>query len=344
MSDTATEATSGPTGIEPELLLQLFDQIVLIREFELQALRSRRQGLIPGFIHASQGQEAIAVGVCAAIRDGDVITSTHRGHAHHLASGGRADTTMAELAGRVTGTCRGCGGSLHVADKDLGNIGANGIVGAGIPIAVGAALSFKMRSQDRVAVCFFGDGAANQGSFHESLNMGALWDLPVVFVCENNHYAEGTAQHRHMPDPDISLRAAPFAMPGLVVDGNDVEAVFEVATEAVSRARSGQGPTLIVAHTDRLCGAYEGDPEFYRTKEDVAALEPNEPIVRLRTVLTSRGLADDAELDRRVEAARAVVKEAVEFAQESDHPDPTAGLSLTYADDVGGALLEVDSR
>jgi TPP-dependent pyruvate/acetoin dehydrogenase alpha subunit len=344
MAEADARPGPNPTGLEPEQLLQLFDQMVLIREFDLQAVRSRRQGLIPGFIHASQGQEAIAVGVCAATRDGDVITSTHRGHAHHLASGGRADTTMAELAGRVTGTCRGCGGSLHVADRDLGNIGANGIVGAGIPIAVGAALSFTLRNQDRVAVCFFGDGAANQGTFHESLNMAALWDLPVVFVCENNHYAEGTAQHRHMPDPDISLRAAPFGIPGVIVDGNDVEAVFEAASEALGRARSGRGPTLIAAHTDRLCGAYEGDPEFYRTKEDVVALEGNEPILRIRTALTARGIADDAELDRRVELARAEVTRAVEFARDSEEPEPSAGLYLAYVDDISGAMLEVDPR
>ncbi len=338
MPKRASKSAAAPTD---EQLLEFFDQMVLIREFDLQAVRSRRQGLIPGFIHASQGQEAIAVGVCAAMTDGDVITSNHRGHAHHLASGGRPDTTMAELAGRATGTCRGCGGSLHVADKDLGNIGANGIVGAGIPIAVGAALSFAMRDQRRVAISFFGDGASNQGTFHESLNMAALWNLPVVFVCENNHYAEGTAQHRHMPDTDIASRAAPFGIEGRSIDGNDVEVVYEAASTAVARARDRQGPTLIVANTDRLCGAYEGDPQFYRTNDDVAALEPNEPIIRLRAVLVSRGVADDSELDRRIEAARAEIKEAVEFAQQSDHPAPDAALQFAYVDDLQGALAEV---
>ncbi len=336
-----SETTSAVNG---EQLLEFFDQMVLIREFDLQAVRSRHQGLIPGFIHASQGQEAIAVGVCAALSDGDVITSNHRGHAHHLALGGRPDTTMAELAGRTTGTCRGCGGSLHVADKNLGNMGANGIVGAGIPIAVGAALSFAMRDERRVAVSFFGDGATNQGTFHESLNMAALWNLPVVFICENNHYAEGTAQHRHMPNTDIALRAAPFGITARSIDGNDVEAVFEVAGTAIGQARNRQGPTLIIADTDRLCGAYEGDPQFYRTKDDITGLEPNEPIVRLRAVLVSRGLADDAELDRRVKAAKTEIEGAVEFAQQSEYPDPAAGLQLTYVDDLEGALVAVQQR
>ncbi|MBP37681.1 MAG: pyruvate dehydrogenase (acetyl-transferring) E1 component subunit alpha [Chloroflexi bacterium] len=322
-------------------LLQFFDQMVLIREFDLQAVRSRRQGLIPGFIHASQGQEAIAVGACAARQDGDVITSTHRGHAHHLALGGSVDTTMAELAGRVTGTCGGCGGSLHVADKTLGNIGANGIVGAGIPIAVGAALSFAIREEPRVALSFFGDGATNQGTFHESLNMAALWNLPVVFVCENNHYAEGTAQGRHMAETDISLRAVPFGIASIDVDGNDVQAVFEAASTAFSRARVREGPTLIVANTNRLCGAYEGDPQLYRSKQDVVALEAVEPIVRLRATLIELGYADDTELKSRINDARERIRRAVEFAEGSDFPEPDAGLYLTYVDDLDGALLEV---
>ena len=308
-------------------MLELYRTLVLIRQFELRAIDERRQGLIPGFIHPYIGEEACAVGACAALNQDDVITSTHRGHGHLIAKGGDARYMMAELAAREAGYCAGKGGSLHMTDFDLGIMGANGIVAGGIPMAVGAALAFKQRAaltpnpspkgrgELRVALSFFGDGATNEGAFHEALNLAGLWKLPIIFFCENNQYGEGTPQHKQAPVSQLSVRAASYAMPGVTVDGNDVLAVYEATCEAVTRARRGNGPTFIEGLTYRYRGHYEGDPQVYRPREEVEHWQTLDPIPRFKRVLVEHGIAEGqieevegsvvAELDAAIAFARA---------------------------------------
>ncbi|MFN7209836.1 MAG: thiamine pyrophosphate-dependent dehydrogenase E1 component subunit alpha, partial [Aggregatilineales bacterium] len=251
------------TGLTPELLREMYRRMVLVREFELRAIAERRIGLIPGFIHASIGQEASAVGVGMAMRPEDVFTSTHRGHGHLISKGGDVARMMAELAARATGYCGGRGGSLHIADFALGSLGANGIVAGGIPMAVGAALAFAMRGEERVAVSFFGDGAANEGAFHESLNMASIWGLPIVFLCENNQYAMSMPVEKAFNIENISQRAAAYGLPGITVDGNDVLAVYSAVSEAAARARRGEGATLVEAKTYRYKGHSKSDKQAY---------------------------------------------------------------------------------
>lgn len=291
-------ASSVPSSAE---LLALYRNLILIRQFELRAIDERRQGLIPGFIHPYIGEEACAVGACAALNANDVITSTHRGHGHLIAKGGDVRYMMAELAARERGYCAGKGGSLHMTDFDLGIMGANGIVAGGIPMAVGAALAFKQQAQLqppadgaglRVVVSFFGDGATNEGAFHEAANLAGLWKLPIIFFCENNQYGEGTPQHKQAPISQLSLRAAGYGMPGLTVDGNDVLAVYDAMRAAVARARRGDGPTFVEGMTYRYRGHYEGDPQVYRSREEVEHWQTLDPIPRFKKVLVERGLAE----------------------------------------------------
>lgn len=319
--------------------LDLYRRMLLIRQFDLRAVTLRQQGFIPGFIHPCEGQEATPVGACSALNLTDVIVSNHRGHGHHLAKGGNPATMMAELMGRETGDCKGRGGSLHIANSEVGNIGANGIVGGGIPIAVGAGLSFSMRKEDRVALVFFGDGASNQGSFHEAANLASVWNLPVIFFCENNHYGEGTSQDRHMAVSRISVRAESYGIPGVHINGNDVFEVLDTVKTAVERARSGKGPTLIEAETDRLCGAYEGDPQFYRTKEDVAACRENDPIIYFKDQLLTGGIAVASELDQIESEVKQELDKAVEFAKTSRKPNPADAFDFIYVEDYGGLMF-----
>jgi pyruvate dehydrogenase E1 component alpha subunit len=327
------------TGYPKDLLLTLYRRMVLIREFELRAINERKAGLIPGFIHAYVGQEATAVGACAALRSDDVITSTHRGHGHLIAKGGDPKYMMAELAARSTGYCGGKGGSLHMADFNLGILGANGIVGGGIPMATGAALAFKMRGEDRVALAFFGDGAVNEGAFHEAANLAGLWRLPVIFVCENNLYGEGTPQSRQAPVADLAVRAQAYAFPGLVVDGNDVLAVYEAALAAIERARAGGGATFIEAKTYRFHGHYEGDPMVYRSKEEVEAWRQRDPIPNFRQRLVAGRIATEGELQAVDAHVRAQIDEAVQFAARSPKPEPASALEGVYGDTHGGKVF-----
>jgi TPP-dependent pyruvate/acetoin dehydrogenase alpha subunit len=243
-----------------EKLIEMYRTMKKIREFETKAAELFAEGSIPGFVHLYIGEEAVATGVCANLKDSDYITSTHRGHGHIIAKGGDLKYMFAELFGKATGYCKGKGGSMHIADADRGILGANGIVGAGHNIAVGAGLSAKYRGTDQVCVCFFGDGSTNQGTFHESLNLASIWKLPVIFVCENNLYGISMHQSRHQAIQDVADRAVAYNIPGVVVDGNDVLAVYEAAKEAIDRARNGQGPTLIECKTYRQRGHFEGDP------------------------------------------------------------------------------------
>lgn len=320
-------------------LLRLYRQMLLVREFELRAIAERRAGLIPGFIHSCVGQEATAVGACAALAPTDVITSTHRGHGHLIAKGGEPKYMMAELAARTTGYCGGKGGSLHMSDFNLGILGANGIVAGGIPIAVGAALAFQQKKEPRVALSFFGDGATNEGAFHEALNLAGLWRLPVIFFCENNLYGEGTPQDKQAPVADLAIRASSYAMPGVTVDGNDVLAVYEATKAAVERARSGGGPTLIEGKTYRQRGHYEGDPMVYRSKAEMDAWKRRDPVGAFRNrLLAEAGLPEDEiiAIEREVQAS---LDEAVAFASTSPKPVAATALAGVYGDTHGGLVF-----
>jgi len=330
-------------------LLELYRQLVLIRHFELRAIDERRQGLIPGFIHPYIGEEACAVGACAALNQDDVITSTHRGHGHLIAKGGDVRHMMAELAARELGYCAGKGGSLHMTDFDLGIMGANGIVAGGIPMAVGAALAFKKLSLarktgegrgegHRIALAFFGDGATNEGAFHEALNLAGLWKLPVIFFCENNQYGEGTPQHKQAPVSKLSKRAESYAMPGLTVDGNDVLAVFEATQAAVDRARHGDGPTFIEGLTYRYRGHYEGDPQVYRAREEVDRWQALDPIPRFRRVLLEREIAE-GEIEEAEGVVMGMIEDAVKFARLAPPAKQEDALAGVYGDDHHGKVF-----
>jgi pyruvate dehydrogenase E1 component alpha subunit len=329
------EIASYPAG----WLLELYEKMLTIREFELRAIDERRKGLIPGFIHSCVGQEATAAGACAALRPEDVITSTHRGHGHLVAKGGVPKFMMAELAARTTGYCGGKGGSLHMTDFDLGILGANGIVAGGIPIAVGAGLAIQQRKEARVVLSFFGDGATNEGAFHEALNLAGLWKLPVVFFCENNLYGEGTPQAQQAPVADLATRGASYAMPGVTIDGNDVLAVYEATRAAAERARSGRGPSLVEGKTYRQRGHYEGDPMVYRSREEMETWQGRDPVVRFRErLLAEAGVGED-----RITAIEAAVQscldDAVAFAAGSPRPEALTALSGVYGDTAEGLVF-----
>lgn len=312
--------------IPKDTALQLYETMQRIRSFEIAVIELFARGKIPGFLHTYVGEEAVAAGVCANLRPEDKIISTHRGHGHLIAKGGHLDLMMAELFGKRTGYCKGKGGSMHIAEPDLGMLGANAIVGAGIAIINGAALTAQYLGTEDVAVAFFGDGASNTGAFHEALNMAAVWNLPSIFVCENNAYAESTPQTYHQKIEDIAVRAVAYGMPSTGVDGNDAGAVYLAAREAVARARAGEGPTLIEAKTYRIRGHYEGDPQIYRTKEEVEDWQKKCPIERWRKTLLERGI--DVEIFKTIDARiQQELEEAVAFAEESPLPDPAEARS-----------------
>ncbi len=319
--------------ISDETLLDIHRRMVRIRIFEETAGKLMEDGKIPGALHLYVGQEAVASGVMVHLSNEDWITSTHRGHGHLIAKGGAFDRMFAELFGRATGYCKGKGGSMHISNMELGMLGANGIVGGGPPIAVGAGFSNKFRKTRNVAVPFFGDGASNEGAFHEAANMAALFKLPVVFVCENNGYGEYTAQANHQAIVDVADRAAGYGMPGVVVDGMDAVAVYEAAGEAIERARNGDGPTLLECKTYRFYDhvGIRGMGLTYRTDEEVAYWKGRDPIKLLEGRLAEQGiLSADAAKAVHDEVA-ADVKAGVEFAESSPMPEPDALLEDVYA-------------
>ena len=317
--------------IRKETLLEMYRKMLTIRRFEERAAELYAAGRMPGFVHLYIGEEAVATGVCASLTDKDFITSTHRGHGHVIAKGGKTDLMMAGLYGKVTGYCKGKGGSMHIADVDLGILGANGIVGAGQPISVGAAFACKYKGKDDVAVCFFGDGASNRGTFHEAMNMASSFKLPVVFVCENNMYGISNYQKHHMNISDIADRSGAYGVPGVSVDGNDVIAVYEAASEAVARARRGDGPSIVECKTWRHRGHFEGDPAKYKDPEEQKAWLAKDPIPRIEAKLVELGMASQADLD----AIRAKVDEeieaAVKFAEDSPEPGDDELLTDVWA-------------
>lgn len=317
--------------IEPELLVAMYRRMVLIRQFEDKIYYLFLQGLMPGTIHLSQGQEAVAVGVCFNLRQDDFITTTHRPHGHCLAKGIPAKEMMAELFGKETGCCRGKGGSMHMGDPKWGVLPAIAIVGGNIPIAAGMALAYKFQKSDRVAVSFFGDGASNEGAFHEALNMAAIWDLPVIFVCENNLYGASTHLSKVTKIEHIAKRAEAYGMPGEIVDGNDVLAVHETAQRAVQKARSGEGPTLLECKTYRRGGHSRGDPAHYRPQEEVAQWLERDPIKIARQNLIENAILTTEEVDQIEKEVEVEIEEAVQFAQESPMPLPEDTLQDVYA-------------
>lgn len=317
--------------LSPERLRALLHQMMLIRAFEEAAEQLYLQGLIHGTMHLSVGQEASAVGACAALRPTDYILSTHRGHGHCIAKGARVDLMMAEFFGKETGYCRGRGGSMHMADVETGNLGANGIVAGGVPMAAGVGLSIQMQRQDRVVLVFFGDGATNEGAFHESLNLAAIWNLPVIYFCENNQYAMSMAITRASKVEKLSDRACAYGIPGVTVDGNDLLAVYCATKEAVERARSGGGPTLIEAQTYRWKGHSKSDKQRYRTKEEVKAWQERDPIARLAQKMLEASLLTENDLQQLQARVDEEIAAAIEFAKASPEPDPATIFEGVYA-------------
>jgi TPP-dependent pyruvate/acetoin dehydrogenase alpha subunit len=317
--------------VERETLLDMYRRMVLIREFELAAMDLFKRGQAKGAMHPYIGQEASGVGVCMALRRDDVIAGTHRSHGHNIAKGADTKKMMAELLGKETGYCKGRGGSMHIAAFETGSLGALAVVGSGIPLAVGAALAFKMRGEDRVAVPFTGDGGSNTGNWHEGVNMASIWNLPVIFVLENNHYAVSTRLDNAVKVKDLSIRAQGYGIPGVRVDGFDVLAVYEAATEAVARARRGEGPTLLVTESYRLEGHYAGEPEVYRTRAEVDEYRKLDPIPRFRTYLIDKGKVRPDELSMIDVDAKNEISNAVQFAKTSPTPDPATAMDYIYA-------------
>ncbi|MBP1775046.1 MAG: pyruvate dehydrogenase component, alpha subunit [candidate division NC10 bacterium] len=316
------------------LIVAMYERMLVIRQFEEQAIALFERGHIRGNVHPCIGQEAVSVGVCANLRRDDYMTSTHRGHGNCLAKGADPKRMMAELLGRKTGYCKGKGGSMHIADFDGGNLGANGIVGGGFPIATGAGIGIQNRGTDQVVVCFFGDGAANQGTFHESLNLAALWKLPVLYVCENNQYALSTPLRESVGLPELSERARGYGIPGARVDGNDVLAVHAAAAEAVRRARAGEGPTLLDCLTYRFFGHFTGDKGHgitYRTKQEMEEWRNRCPIARLRRHLLGAAMATDAQLEKIETQAQALIAAAAQYGLDSPWPSPEEALEDVFA-------------
>ncbi len=327
---TEPNVGTGTHILDKSLLLKMYEQMLTIRHFEERAGREFAAGKIPGFVHLYAGEEAVAVGVCTHLTDDDFITSHHRGHGHCIAKGVDVQAMVAELLGREAGACRGKGGSMHIADVHKGMLGANGIVGGGFPLAAGAGLTAKFNGRGQVAVCFFGDGASNQGTFHEGLNLASIWKLPVIFVAENNGYAESTPVTYHMSCRDIAERAVSYDMPGVTVDGLNVLAVYEAIGEAVARARRGEGPSLIECKTYRYYGHFEGDTITYRTKEELASFMARDPIQALRQSLQDHDMASAEELDAIDKQVQARIDEAWRFAEAAPFPAPEEALTDVY--------------
>ena len=315
-------------GLSQERLRDFYREMLLIRRFEEKVEERFRAGELPGFLHVAIGQEAVAVGVCRAMEDGDVFASTHRAHGHTLARGTHPNALMAELYGKIEGCSHGYGGSMHLYDVERGNLGANAVVGGGLPAITGAALSFKLRGEPRVAVSFFGDGATNIGTFHESLNLAQLWGVPAVFCCENNHYAESTPAKQQLPIEDLSKRAVAYGMHSITVDGQDVEEVYGAAKKALDHARSGKGPVFLLCETFRLVGHYVGDPQVYRPKGEMQELrETQDPLDRARGRLE----LSDEELEALDHEVQELVDGSVEFAKAGTDPKPEDALKNIYA-------------
>lgn len=323
---------TAPLSSSPELASRTLRTMWRIRRFEEAVDDLFARGLMHGTMHLSIGQEASATGVTSALRPDDFITSTHRGHGHTIGKGADLVRMMAELLAKETGYCRGRGGSMHIADVATGNLGANGIVAGGIPIATGAALAAQMRGTTQVVACFFGDGATNEGAFHEALNLASIWHLPVVFVCENNKYGMSFSTERSMAVEHVSDRAAAYAMPGVTVDGNDVDAVFAAATEAVDRARRGEGPTLIETVTYRWKGHSKSDKNLYRTKDEIEEWKAKDPLIHFESVVLAAGTLTQEQIDQIRNEVREEIRDAVRVANAAPDADPATLADAVFAE------------
>ena len=317
--------------LSPEQLCVCLATMYRIRAFEEKVDVLFMRGEVHGTTHLSIGEEATATGALAALRPDDFITSTHRGHGHCIAKGADLNLMMAELLGKETGYCRGRGGSMHIADVKSGNLGANGVVGGGIPVATGVGLSMKMQQDSRVCLCFFGDGAANEGTFHESINMAAIWDLPVIYLCENNQYGMSMSTKRSMRNETIAQRAVAYGIPGERVDGMDVFAVYNAVAQAAARAREGQGPSLIEALTYRYKGHSKSDQNRYRTRDEIRAWQKRDAIQRLITTLLERNNINEQEIKQIETVAYQAIEDAYQFALQSPDPNPASLLEGVYA-------------
>jgi TPP-dependent pyruvate/acetoin dehydrogenase alpha subunit len=313
-------------------LLQMLEDMHLLRAFDDKVGERCRRAEIPGLIHLGNGEEAVAVGVCAALDADDKMTSTHRGHSHFLAKGGDPNAFMAELYGKRTGCCGGKGGSMHLYDQNIGFLGCNGVVGGGLPIATGAALGSDILGNNSVTVCFFGDGANNQGTFHESLNLAAVWALPIIFVCENNGYGISQSIHDQQMVDNVADRAPSYGMRGEIIDGNDILAVYEAVAIAVASARAGNGPTLIECKTYRIGGHYVGDSESYRSPEEIKEWQQKDPIERFEKLLLKQEILSEAARKKITKRVTKIVDGALSFAKRSPFPEPEATYSNVYAD------------
>jgi len=322
-----------PPDLSTEQQLEMFRKMVLIREFERAVMELWKKNLIYGIAHSYEGSEAIAVGACAGLREGDYITSTHRGHGHTIAKGGDVKRMMAELMGKSTGYCHGKGGSMHIAAVEKGMLGAAGIVGSAMPIAVGAALSASVLGKDYVTICFHGDGATNQGVWHEAINMAAAWNLPVVFLCENNQWAISCPYEKAAKNPDIAQRAIGYGIPGVTVDGFNPFAVYSAVKEAVDRARGGGGPTLVVAKNWRYVGHFVADDQHYRDPKISEPWKKLDPILRMTRYLIESSVANEEQIEAIRADARKVIDEAIEFGKRSPEPTPDQLFEDLYAPD-----------
>lgn len=311
---------------------KMYKDMLRIRTFEEKVKELALSNRLPGFFHLYVGQEAVAVGACTALDKEDYITSTHRGHGHLIAKGGETGKAMAELYGKETGYNKGKGGSLHIAAPELGILGANGIVGGGIPIATGAALSAKYKKNNRVAVCFFGDGASNQGTFHEAINIAASFNLPAIYICENNLYSVSTRQSKVRKLVNIADRAKAYDIPGIAVDGNDPEAVYNTVKKAKARAQKGEGPTLIECKTYKWYTHFVGEPDTYRPKEEVAEWKAKDPIDRYKKLLLSEGVLTVKDIEEIGMEVETEIENAVDFAESSPKPGLESALEGIYAD------------
>ncbi|WP_018663155.1 thiamine pyrophosphate-dependent dehydrogenase E1 component subunit alpha [Heyndrickxia acidiproducens] len=323
--------SSNALQLSKEKAQWMIQKMFEIRKFEDKVHEIFARGILPGFVHLYAGEEAVAVGVCAHLGDADMITSTHRGHGHCIAKGCDIKGMMAEIYGKATGLCKGKGGSMHIADLDKGMLGANGIVGGGFPLACGAALTAKYKKTRNVSVCFFGDGANNHGTFHEGINLAAVWKLPVVFVAENNGYGEATPFSYASSCKTIADRAIAYNIPGVRVDGKDTLAVYQAAQEAIERARNGEGPTLIECVTYRNYGHFEGDAQKYKEeKEKAEQLNEKDAIEQFRQYLVEQGLMSKSEIDSLEQQVDNEIAESVKFSEESPYPDSAELLKDVY--------------
>lgn len=314
---------------EKDTLVRMYKKMYEIRSFEKELYRLFLAGSMPGTVHQYTGQEAVAVGVCENLRKNDYLVSTHRGHGHYIAKGGSLNKMMAEMFAKKTGCCKGMGGSMHLTDISVGILGSTAIVGSGIPIATGAALSSKLRGTGQITVCFFGDGAANTGAFHEGINLASVWRLPVIFICENNLYGFSTPFRRTSLIENIADRASSYGIPGIVVDGNDVLAVYKVAKEAIGKTRE-EGPTLIECKTYRYRGHSRFEPAKYRPKKEIEEWQKKDPILRFKSRLTNLGIPEN-KIESIEKKVQATIKDSVEFAKRSPDVKPQEIFKYTFA-------------